>query len=455
VATSETDRFVAFFGMLGHRLEDFQRLIVEEVFSPRRETLVLIPRGCGKSTLLAAVALWSLLRGRGQQIVVGAASREQAGVLFDIARQMAQHPEIAPRVEVTRREIRTAGGWLKVIAADGPRQHGLILDLAIVDELHAHRTDELYLALRTSMLKRPGARMVTISTAGARTETPLGALRERALKLPKVERSGALTRAVGDNLAMLAWELPQGATINDMAAVKKCNPASWVTVDGLREQREAVHELAFARYHANVWTGGEAPWILADMWDGCAAAPVIEADHNVVVGVDASIRHDTTAVVVVRRDEREQFHALWRVWEPTRGQEVPLAEVESFVRDLAGHFRVLAVVHDPHYFWHARQRLEDEGIPMVEWQHRRMASATRTLHEVVAHERLRHGGDPVARQHALAAEVKEREFGLILSKTATKEPIDSLSALAMAVEWAASIEPPKKSVYEQRWLVVA
>jgi hypothetical protein len=94
---------------------------------------------------------------------------------------------------------------------------------------------------------------------------PMGALRERALKVPKVERSGALTRAQGDNLAMLAWELPKGATIDDLDAVKECNPASWVTMDGLREQREAVHELAFARYHANVWTGGEAPWI----WPTC------------------------------------------------------------------------------------------------------------------------------------------------------------------------------------------
>jgi phage terminase large subunit-like protein len=167
VATSETKRFAAFFGMLGHRLEDFQREIVEEVFSPRRETLVLIPRGNGKSTLLAAVGLWSLLRKPDGQIVVGAASRDQAGILFDIARGFAQHPEIAPLVETTRREIRTAGGWLKVIAADGPRQHGLILDLAICDELHAHGRRDLYDALRTSMLKRPGARMVTISTAGA------------------------------------------------------------------------------------------------------------------------------------------------------------------------------------------------------------------------------------------------------------------------------------------------
>jgi hypothetical protein len=75
--------------------------------------------------------------------------------------------------------------------------------------------------------------------------------------------------------------------------------------------------------------------------------------------------------------------------------------------------------------------------------------------QIVAPGRLRHGGDPVARRRALAAEVKEREYGLILSKTATREPIDCLSALALAVEWAASIEPPRPSVYEQRGLVIA
>jgi hypothetical protein len=217
---SETDRFAGFFEMLGYRLRRFQRLIVEECFSPRRETLILIPRPNGKSTLLAGLALWELLKNPQAQIVVGAASREQASVLFDIARGMAQHPEVAPLVEVTRREIRTSTGWLKVIAADGPCQHGLIVDLAIVDELHAHRHDELYIALRTSLQKRPGARMITISTAGARVETPLGRLRDRALKLPKVKRDGAFTRAEGEHLAMLAWELPEGADPNDLEVAK-------------------------------------------------------------------------------------------------------------------------------------------------------------------------------------------------------------------------------------------
>jgi len=454
VAMTELKRFAEFFAMLGYRLEPFQHQIVAEAFSPRRELLVLIPRANGKSTLLAAIALWSLLRGRGSQIVVGAASREQASILFDIAREMAQHPEVSPLVEVTRREIRTTDGWLKVIAADGPRQHGLIVDLAIVDELHAHRHDELYVALRTAMQKRQGARMITISTAGARVDTPLGRLRERALKLPKVKRDGAFTRAEGPNLAMLAWELSDGAKLNDLDAVKACNPASWIAVEGLLEQREAVHELGFARYHANVWTGGEAPWILPDEWDACAGEPEIRAGARVVVGVDASVAHDTTAVCVVRRDG-DAYHALWRVWVPSERREVPLADVEAHVRELVGRYAVSAVVYDRAYFSHAAQNLEAEGVPVKEWRYVRNAEAARTLHEIVVHRRLHHGGDELARRHALAAEVKEREFGLVISKQASREPIDCLMALAYAVHEAAEMAEPGPSVYSSHDLAVA
>ena len=304
------------------------------------------------------------------------------------------------------------------------------------------------------MLKRPGARMVTISTAGALLDTPLGELRERATKLPNVARDGALTRAEGDHLAMLEWALPEGAELDDIAAVKLANPAPWITEDGLREQAGSVHELAFARFHANVWTGGEAPWVTADVWDACGGDPEIPEGSEVVIGVDASIRHDTTAIVLVRMDG-DVFHALWRTWTPVKGREVSLSEVEAFVRELADHFTVRACVHDPHYFWHAGQRLEDEGIPMLEWQHARMASATRTLHEVVAHGRVRHGGDETARRHALAAEVREREHGLTISKRASRDPIDCLVALAMAVEYGSSLEPPRRSVYESRGLVIA
>ena len=42
--SSDAETFELFFRLVGFELEAFQREIVEEVFSPRRETLVLEPR---------------------------------------------------------------------------------------------------------------------------------------------------------------------------------------------------------------------------------------------------------------------------------------------------------------------------------------------------------------------------------------------------------------------------
>ena len=43
--------------------------------------------------------------------------------------------------------------------------------------------------------------------------------------------------------------------MDDPRQVKKANPASWITVAGLRAQREAVPDLAYRRYHATVDPG--------------------------------------------------------------------------------------------------------------------------------------------------------------------------------------------------------
>jgi hypothetical protein len=51
-SASKIARFAEAF--CGLRIEPFQRTIVDEGFSDRRELLVLLPRGCGKTTLFAA-----------------------------------------------------------------------------------------------------------------------------------------------------------------------------------------------------------------------------------------------------------------------------------------------------------------------------------------------------------------------------------------------------------------
>lgn len=454
--SSQVARFGRFCELIGLDIEGFQLKIVSEAFSPRRESLILIPRGNGKTTLLAAFALYHLFTNSHPQIAIGAASREQAGTLFEFARAMVAHPTLAKRVDVTRREIRRkdGNGWLRVVASDGPKQHGLVLSLAIVDELHAHRDDELYIALRTGMLKRPDAKIVTISTAGVGAESALGLIHARALK-GDVTRDGALTTAISANLGMLEWALPDKADIDDMSVVKSANPASWLTEPLLAEQREAVHEIAFRRYHCNEWVSSHAPWITAELWDACAAKPEIPPRSEVFLGVDAAVRRDSAVIATVRLDQDGFYHATFEVWEPTQERDVELEQLEEFVRTQARKFNVRAVAYDPYFFIHAAQRLESEGIDMREYRqdHGRMVPATQTLSAAISHGKLRHGGHAIARTHALNAEVQETDRGIRIKKRG-RERNDCAVALAMAVEFA-SRKGGGPSVYEGRDLVLA
>ena len=90
---------------------------------------------------------------------------------------------------------------------------------------------------------------------------------------------------------------------------------------------------------------------------------------------------------------------------------------------------------------------------MVEWRqdNARMVPATRTLYEAVVHGRLRHGGDLMARAHALAAGVAETERGLRLKKTEVTRGkyMDAVVALAMAVDWASRTAQPRESEYDR------
>jgi phage terminase large subunit-like protein len=228
-----------------------------------------------------------------------------------------------------------------------------------------------------------------------------------------------------------------------------------LTPEGLAEQNDAVHELAWQRYHLNVWTGGEAPWILLDEWDQNAGEPEIEGEGYKVIGIDAAVSSDTAALALVRRDPEEIYHVVWRVWTPTKRDKVPLADVEAVAREWAKRHQVDAIVYDPRFFEHAAQNLEDEGLPVREWTYKRNAAAAGTLHEIVSHGRLRHGGADLPRQHALAAEIRSREFGEVIYKTRSREHIDCLMALCYAADMAAALKPKRQSIYETRNLAGA
>lgn len=443
---SSADKFARFAERFcGLQLEPFQHQIAREVFSDRRELLVMLPRGCGKTTLFAAVGLFALLSTREPAIYVCAASRDQARLLFETAKKMVRgHPDLEARITSRYSELRVAGGFLKVVASDAPLAHGLTPSLVLVDELHAHRDGELYLAMRTSMLKRPHSRMVTISTAGSDPDGPLGRLRARALALPQVTRTGALTAAYGPSLGMLEWTVGDQWDGEDLAPVLDANPASWITLEGLAEQRAAVQDSAFRRYHANQWTVGEHHWLPPGAWQACADPTAkILPGQRIFVGVDVGGERSASAVVWVTEDLRVDC-AIYT------GNEAVLACAEK-VRELAQEYSVVEVIADPWRFQQSMLELAERGLPITEFpqSNARMGPASERLHAAIVERRLSHLDDPALNAHVRQAIARDTPRGWRLDKTKSRDQIDAVVALAMAVEGA---ESPTPTVELLGWL---
>jgi phage terminase large subunit-like protein len=431
---------LAFCAAAGLPVEPFQRKIARAAFGPERELVVLLPRGNGKSRLAGALAVHHLLTVPRPAVYVAAASRDQARVVFEYARDLATHDAVAQQVTVRHLELRACGGYLRVLASDAALLHGLTPSLAIVDELHAFRDAAVYLALRTAMLKRPDARMLTISTAAQGAGSPLGRLRQRALAQPQVRRRGALTDARGPALRMLEWAVPDEASIADMRRVKQANPASWLTPDALREQREAVPELAFRRFHCGQWTAREGAWLPPGAWQACAGEVRFEPGEPVWVGVDVGGERSKSAVVWVTADLRVGC----QVYE---GDEGVLRCAER-VRDLARELAVMEIAFDPWRFTQAALEFEREGLPAVAFPQTdaRMIPASQRLYDAVLEGRLTHPDDAELNQHAACAVARHSRRGWRLDKTERSDAIDALVALCMAVERAEQRPEPARLV---------
>ncbi len=425
----------------GFAPEPFQKRIAGAFFGSEREFVCLLPRGQGKSRLIGALAVHHLLTVPNPRVYVAAASREQASVVHEYARDFAR--AVDPGIEINQREIRTADGYLRVVASDAPKLHGLTPSLAVVDELQAHRDEAVYTALRTSVVKRPGAKMCVLSTAGASPVDPLGKLRERALAQPDVRTRGAITDARGPSLRMLEWRVPDEVSIGDTKWAKRANPAAWVTPAALREQREAVDEISYQRYHLNRWVGTLGSWLPPGAWAACAGEARIDDGERIWVGIDIGGTEADSACVWASAG----LHVNAAIFE---GEDAIL-DVKSLIDELCERYDVQMVLADP---WHAAEMLldlEQRGVPAARFPQSDayMFPAYRVLHRAIVQRRLVHPDHPKLNEHVHNAIAKHSRRGWRLIAGAGN--IDGAVAMAMAVS-KASAPPAERPEPEIVWI---
>jgi phage terminase large subunit-like protein len=337
-------------------LEPFQRRILADYFAGTTETLVLVSKKNGKSTLLAALALWHITAQRDAECVIAAAARDQAQIMLRQAGGFIRRSEaLRKRLRVTQREVVSLvdGGRIRCLASDVDTADGVIVTLALVDELHRHKSADLYGVLRDGLGPR-GGQLITISTAGDDEGSPLGKMRSAALALPGLHRDGAYryARSHDGGFVMHEWSLDASDDLDDLELVATANPASWQDVAALRRRRESptMTSWQWARFACGVWVQGENTAVSPVEW-GAAAVPgaSIPDGESVSLGVDLGWRWDTTAVAPVWRtpEDKLRLGAPTILVPPRDGTSIDVDAVFGPIEDACERWDVQRVVLDP------------------------------------------------------------------------------------------------------------
>lgn len=445
-------------------VQPFQQEMLGDFFGGTRESLILLPKKNYKSTTMAALALFHLVSTDNAACFMVAASRDQATIIYDQARGFVHRSEALQRhVSVKRgyREIRSAtdDGFIRVMASDVDTVDGVLVTLAIVDELHRHKSADLYGVLRDGLGPRNG-RMVTISTAGDDESSPLGVMREAARSLPNVQVDGKHLHAwsTDGNYAMHEWSLGAGDDRDDMAVVKLANPAEHHSIEALRVRHDSpsMTSWQWARFACGVWLQGQDSAIQPEEWDALAApGAVIPAGSPVWIGVDLGWKLDTTALAPlwIEAEDRRVAGTPVVLEPPGDGSLLDDRLIVDALLQMRERWQILGVVYDPNAGGQQMvQQLErDHAIPFVEHSQDNspIALADGRFMEAVRRKALVHDGDRTLRAHVLNAVEKPlggEKFRFDRARRGPRKPIDALRALAMAHSVAvAEMERPRRS----------
>lgn len=427
-------------------LEPFQRAMLADHFDGASELVCLLPKKCGKSSLFSALAIFHVLTVPFAECAIVAASRDQAGNLLRQGQGFIRRsPALRDRLRVKQREIVNdqLGGRIRVLASDVDTFDGWLGTLGLVDELHRHRSAELYGLIREGIGPRAG-RMAAISSAGDDEGSPLGQLRAKAHAMRGLARDGAHRHVRGDHFAFHEWALDPADDVDDLELVLAANPASWVDRSELERRRTAsMRPWQWRRFTCGIWTHGEDSAISDIEWRACArpGLEVPAGTRGVFVGIDLGWKHDSTALVPVWRPEGGEVvrvHPPVILDPPGDGTSLPVDAVFERLEEWADRWPAVTFVLDPAADGeHLAQRLDAElaGITVAthSQKHGPMCLAASRLSEAVATGRLEHPDHPGLNGHAMAAAARSvGEQWRFVKQRGRQAPIDAVVALAMA-----------------------
>jgi phage terminase large subunit-like protein len=408
-------------------IEPFQEEFLADVFSGFRECWLVVPEGNGKSTLVAGLALYHTEFTPDAWVPIAASSRDQARIMYRQAKGFVSRSpmlegkfrcydgyrkiDFGGKVGVRSQTGRPEGGTatIEVFASDERTGDGIIPSMCIVDELHRHRSLDLYETWRGKLGKR-NAQILTISTAGE-PGAPFEETREKIRQsASELTREATFVRAASEQLVLHEWAVPEGGDIEDMNLVAAANPFSGVTAETLAADfaSPTMTEGHWRRFKCNLPTRSEFAAIQEGEWFAARSQEEIPAGQPIWAGLDVGWKWDTTALVPLWwRDTEFRLLGPARILTPPRdGSSLESWRVERAIIELHERNPVETVVMDTSRAEQLAQWIADElGADVVDRAQTNVKAVEDydRFMEALREGWLRHAGDAGLTRHALNA----------------------------------------------------
>lgn len=427
-----------------------------------------IARKNGKTALIAALLLAHLCGPeavQNSQIISGAQSKEQAAVVFELARKMVEmSPRLMQLVRIQpsgKRLVGLARNVLyRALAAEGKTAHGLSPILAILDEVGqvVGPTDKFVSAITSAQGAYSNPLLIAISTQ-APTDADLFSTWIDAQK-----------NAPDPRVVSHVYAAPENSALDDRKAWAAANPALGVfrsIADVEKQCKQAIdmpaNEPEFSNLILNMRVEAVSPFVARSVWESNNGAPGDCANKKVWAGLDLSEVNDLTALVSV--DDTGGVHsAFWLpkeglaeksrkdkvpydMWEKqgflntTPGKAIEYEYLAEYLRGFFDRNNVQLIGFDRYNMrflkpWLVKAGFSDPELEKFVEFGQGTASMTPALRELevkLLNGQLRHGAHPILNMCAANAKVTGDSGARKFDKRHARGRIDGMVALAMAV----------------------
>ncbi len=398
---------------------------------PFPELLYSCPKKSGKTATAAMAVIYVVvvLGGPYAEGIVCANDFEQAQsrVFQAIARIIETSPLLKDGAKITanRIEFTSTGATIIAIANDYAGAAGANPTIVAFDELWAYtseRSQRLWDELIPVPTRKVSVRLTT-TYAGFEGESEL--------------LEGLYKRGVaGTEIAPALYESEGLLCFWSQRPV-----APWQDEKWLADSRRALRPNAYLRLIENQWVTSESSFVDMQWWDQCTDPDLhpelADPRLSIWVGVDASTKRDSTAIVCCTYDhELKKVRLAWhRIFQPSPDDPLQFEEtIEKTLLDMRRRFNIREVRFDPYQMQAVAQRLKAAGLPMVEFQQSvpNLTESSTTLYELIKGRNLAVYEDADLRLSISRSVARESSRGWILTKEKSSHKIDVVVALAMA-----------------------